>query len=53
ILQDAFRTDLRPLIREARLQAGGALEPIAAYRHFQVRKALIDERGSQGQATGL
>lgn len=53
ILQDAFRTDVRPLLAEARLKAGGALSPINAYRTLDVRNQLIDERGKHTVATGL
>ena len=53
ILQDAYRTDVRPLIREARLQAGGAADPIAAYRAMNIRAQLISERGQSVKATGL
>ncbi len=53
ILQNAYRTDVRPLIREARLRTGGALNPIEAYRNLEVRKNLIKERGSKTVATGL
>jgi len=53
ILQAAFRTDVRPLLAEARLRAGGALDPLAAFRHLQVRAALIRERGVGTAATGL
>ena len=53
ILQDAFRTDLRPLLREARLQSGAALEPLAVYRSLEVRKKLVRERGKRTVATGL
>ncbi|HLR36454.1 MAG TPA: L-rhamnose isomerase [Chitinophagaceae bacterium] len=53
VLQDAFRTDLRPLLAEARLQDDAALDPIAAYRALNVRGALIDERGEDSVATGL
>lgn len=53
ILQDAFRTDLRPLIAEARLQEGGALDPIGVYRTLNVRKELIRQRGDKIVATGL
>lgn len=53
ILQDAFRTDVRPLLREARLQNGGAIEPIGVYRSLGVRERLIKERGIKNQATGL
>ncbi len=53
ILQDAYRMDLRPLLREARLKAGAALFPIEAYRALNVRKNLIAERGTKTVATGL
>ncbi|MBL7806101.1 MAG: sugar isomerase [Saprospiraceae bacterium] len=53
ILQAAFRTDVRPLLAEARLRAGGALDPLAAFRHLQVRAGLIRERGVGTAATGL
>lgn len=53
ILQQAFRTDVRPLIAEARLQNGGALDPIALFRTANVRETLIKERGLETKATGL
>ena len=53
ILQEAFRTDVRPLVAEARLQAGGALDPLSVYRKEKVRDNLIKERGSKTVATGL
>jgi L-rhamnose isomerase / sugar isomerase len=53
ILQDSFRTDLRPLVAEARLRAGAALDPVALYRSMQVRKSLIKDRGAKTVSTGL
>lgn len=53
ILQQAYRTDVRPLIAEARLRAGGALDPIGAFRKLDVRGHLIKERGLKTVATGL
>ncbi len=53
ILQQAYRTDVRPLISEASYRAGGALNPVAAYRKLNVRDNLIKERGSKTVATGL
>lgn len=53
ILQHAFRTDLRALVAEARLKAGGALDPIALYRSAKVRENLTKERGLKTVATGL
>jgi L-rhamnose isomerase / sugar isomerase len=45
ILQSAFRTDVCPLVAEARLRSGGALDPLAVYRAEKVRDHLIKERG--------
>jgi len=53
ILQGAYRTDVRPLLEKARLERGGALNPIDAYRALDVRNALIKERGKNTVATGL
>lgn len=53
ILQEAFRTDVRPLVAEARLRAGAALDPVRLYRELAVREELIRERGLKTVATGL
>jgi L-rhamnose isomerase/sugar isomerase len=53
ILQNAYRTDVRPLVAEARLRAGGALDPLATFRSLKGREGLIKERGLQTVATGL
>lgn len=53
LLQSSFNTDVRPLIAEARRRAGGAIDPIAAFRSFNCRAELIKERGSRNIATGL
>ena len=53
ILQNAFRTDVRPLVAEARRRAGGALQPLSLYRNLGVRAQLIAERGADSQTTGL
>jgi L-rhamnose isomerase/sugar isomerase len=53
LLQDAFRTDVRPLLAEARLQAGVAIDPIGAYRNLNVRKELVGSRGLKTVSTGL
>ncbi len=52
VLQHSFRTDLRSLVAEARLRAGGALDPLGLYRRIDVRAQLIKERGFK-VATGL
>ena len=53
LLQEAYRTDVRPLLAEARLRAGAAVNPIKAYRDIDVRGALIGERGTESVSTGL
>jgi L-rhamnose isomerase / sugar isomerase len=53
ILQNAFRTDVRALVAEARLRVGAAIDPIATFRNLKVREMLIKERGSKTIATGL
>ena len=53
ILQNAFRTDVRALVAEARLRSGAALHPMVYFREQEIRKQLIKERGTQNIATGL
>ncbi len=53
ILQDAFRTDVRPLVAEARWRVGASLNPVGCFRELSIRKSLIKERGSDSIATGL
>jgi L-rhamnose isomerase / sugar isomerase len=53
ILQNVFRTDVRPLVAEARLRAGAALQPLTLFRDLKVREQLIKERGAKTVATGL
>lgn len=53
LLQDAYRTDVRAILKAARLQSGAVADPIAAYRSLAVRNALINERGTGSKATGL
>jgi L-rhamnose isomerase/sugar isomerase len=53
ILQDAYRTDVRPLLEKARLDRGGAISPINAYRSLKVRENLINARGADSVASGL
>src|SRR5688572_30680129 len=53
ILQNAYRTDVRPLLAQARLNSNAALDPIKLFRELKVRERLIKERGHQTVATGL
>jgi L-rhamnose isomerase/sugar isomerase len=53
ILQAVFRTDVRALVAQARLELGGALDPIALFRQEKMREQLIVARGAKTVATGL
>ncbi|MDR3010085.1 MAG: TIM barrel protein [Sphingobacterium sp.] len=53
ILQGAFRTDVRPLVAEARLRRGAALNPVQLFNEEDLRAKLIEERGINSVATGL
>ncbi|MDZ4796321.1 MAG: TIM barrel protein [Bacteroidota bacterium] len=53
VLQAAYRTDVRPLVAEARVTAGGALQPLQLFRSLKIREQLIAERGTKIISTGL
>jgi L-rhamnose isomerase/sugar isomerase len=53
LLHRAFRSDVRPLVAEARLRNGAAIDPIATYRAVGYREAKLAERGDSTVATGL
>jgi len=53
ILQQAYRTDVRPIVAEARLQSGAALLPLQLFREQKIREQLVKERGEKTVATGL
>lgn len=53
VLQQAFRTDTRALVAEARLRSGAALSPLAVFRSEKVREGLVKQRGAKTVATGL
>ncbi|MEY2477252.1 MAG: L-rhamnose isomerase / sugar isomerase [Actinomycetota bacterium] len=53
VLHRAFRTDVRPLVAEARRRNGAAVDPLGAYRASGYRAATVAARGSAGTATGL
>ena len=52
LLRDAFMTDVRALVAEAMRQAGGAIDPIRAFRAAKIRESLVQKRGFS-IATGL
>ncbi|MEM1362697.1 MAG: L-rhamnose catabolism isomerase [Pseudomonadota bacterium] len=43
-LKAAFRTDVEPILAMARLENGGAIEPVATYRRSGYRKKVAAER---------
>ncbi len=53
IIQNSFRSDLRPLLAEARFQADAALDPLGLYRKEKIRNQLTKARGSHFVSTGL
>lgn len=53
VLQDAFLTDVRSLVREARIQSGGEADPLEYYRREKIREKRILQRGKNAQASGL
>lgn len=53
ILQNAFRTDVRPIVTEARLRSNAAINPVQLFRDLKVRENLIAHRGLKTAATGL
>jgi L-rhamnose isomerase / sugar isomerase len=53
VLHRGFRTDVRPLVAEARRRNGAALDPLAAYRAVGYRDETIAARGADAVATGL
>lgn len=53
IIQDAYRTDVRPLLAEARLRKQAALQPMRLFRQLDVRQQLIEDRGAEALASGL
>ncbi len=53
VLHAAFRSDVRPLVAEARRRNDAALDPLSAYRTLRYRQAAVAERGERTTSTGL
>jgi L-rhamnose isomerase/sugar isomerase len=54
ILKAGFVTDVSPILAEARLRNGGAIDPIAAYRASSYRKIKAKERPAvAGSSSGI
>ena len=52
-LRRAYNTDVAPLVAKARVEAGGALEPLAAYRASRWREHKARERTAVGLGAGI
>ncbi|MGJ5619435.1 L-rhamnose catabolism isomerase [Sulfitobacter sp. MF3-043] len=52
MLKDGFRTDVEPILAMARLEAGGAIDPVATYRASGYRTKVASERPAVGGAGG-
>ena len=44
LLKTAFQTDVTSLLQRVRLDAGGAIDPVAAYRASGYRQRAAEER---------
>ncbi|KZM47579.1 L-rhamnose catabolism isomerase [Labrenzia sp. OB1] len=51
-LKTAFRTDVEPILAMARLDSGGAIDPLAAYRASGYRRQVADIRPDVSGAGG-
>ena len=52
LLKQAFQTDVTPLLQRVRLDAGGAIDPVAAYRASGYRDRVASARPAAAGASG-
>lgn len=52
LLQRAFQTDVTPLLQRVRMDAGGAIDPIAAYRASGYRARVAEQRPAAAAGGG-
>lgn len=53
VIHAAFRSDVRPLVAEARARNGAARSPLTTFRRVGYRAAMVAERGEHSVASGL
>jgi L-rhamnose isomerase / sugar isomerase len=53
VLQDAFLTDVRPILQAARLKNDGAIAPLEFFNKEGLRAKRIEQRGAKATSTGL
>ncbi|MFL4468459.1 L-rhamnose catabolism isomerase [Tateyamaria armeniaca] len=51
-LKDGFRTNVEPILAMARLEKGGAIDPVAAYRASRYRAQVSEDRPAVSGAGG-
>ena len=52
-LKQAFHTDVTPLLQKIRMDAGGAVDPVAAYRASGYRQQMAAIRPASGPSSGI
>jgi L-rhamnose isomerase/sugar isomerase len=52
-LKAAFHTDVTPLLQKIRLEAGGAVDPVATYRASGYRADMAATRPASGPSSGI
>ena len=52
-LKTAFHTDVTPLLQKIRIEAGGAADPVAAYRASGYRASVAAVRPASGPSSGI
>jgi L-rhamnose isomerase/sugar isomerase len=52
-LRQAYRTDVSPIVAQARLEAGGAIDALGAYRRSQWRDRCAQSRKPVGLGAGI
>jgi L-rhamnose isomerase / sugar isomerase len=52
-LKQAFHTDVTPLLQKIRIDAGGAADPVAAYRASGYRNQMAAIRPASGPSSGI
>ena len=52
-LKQAYQTDVTPILQRVRLDAGGAIDPVAAYRASGYRDRVAEIRPTAGPSSGI
>jgi L-rhamnose isomerase / sugar isomerase len=52
LLKSAFQTDVTPLLQQVRLDAGGAIDPVAVYRASGYRQRMAGQRPAAASGGG-